>query len=386
MIINIKNQIISGGLDSLISNITNGDKKDLLIQDENFIYQLTTSDNQKFNIYDNLSSINLGECENLLHEYYNISENEPLLIFKIDTFEKGLLIPKVDYEIFNLKTKKQLNLTICENSKIKILMPAYIDESEEFKHNISSDYYNNICHIYTTKNGTDITLKDRKKEFNKNNMSLCESNCEYDGYNSSIKKAQCNCNVKIQIPSISEIISNQDKLIQFVDIKNIINLSIMKCYNVLFSLNGLKYNIGNYILLSIIFIIICCSIIFLFRGKKMIKNILDKIAPSKKKNLKHNNKRGIFMKKTKKKIRKKLKTKNLNIKNVIDKIKIDKIGHKKISNNPPFKKSIKRKKKLKIKSINNIETNIEEKNANNSSNYNIKNLNKKKLGLIYQNQ
>ena len=74
---------------------------------------------------------------------------------------KRIKLIRVDYEIFNFETKEQLNLTICQNTKIKILMPAIIDENEEFKYNISSDYYNNICYIYTTKNGTDITLKDR---------------------------------------------------------------------------------------------------------------------------------------------------------------------------------------------------------------------------------
>ena len=182
-------------------------------------------------------------------------------MFKIDVFEEGQLIPRVDYEIY--RGKEQLNLTICQNTNIKILYPAIIKEDEEFKHNIFSDYYNNICHTYTTKTGTDISLKDRKKEFNNNNMSLCESNCQYNGYNSSIKKAECNCEVKINIPLMSEIILNKDKLTKITDIKNNINLSIMKCYNVLFSLKGLKNNIGNYILLSIIFIAICCFVFYL---------------------------------------------------------------------------------------------------------------------------
>ena len=92
--------------------MTTGNKKDLIINDEKIIYQISTTDNQKYNIYDNISSINLDECEIKLREYYNISEKEPLLIFKIDAFEKGLLIPRVVYEVFNYKTKEQLNLTI----------------------------------------------------------------------------------------------------------------------------------------------------------------------------------------------------------------------------------------------------------------------------------
>ena len=179
--------------------------------------------------------------------------------------KKDYLIPRVDYEVFNFKTKAQLNLSICQNSKIKILMPAVIEEDEEYKHNISSDYYNNICHVYKTKNGVDITLADRKEEFNNNNMSLCESNCEYKGYNSTIKKAECNCQVKNKITSMSEIFEHKDEFFKkFTDVKSSINLSIMKCYYTLFSLIGLKNNIGNYIILSMIGISICCFFIYLF--------------------------------------------------------------------------------------------------------------------------
>ena len=169
-------------------------------------------------------------------------------------------------------------------------MPAIIEEDEEFKHSISSDYYNNICHVYTTKNGTDITLKDRKKEFNNNNMSLCESNCEYKGYNSTIKKAECNCEVKNKIPSISEILENKDELLKKIpNIKSTINLSIMKCYYTLFNLKSLKKNIGNYILLSMICISTCCCFIYLFKGNKMLNNIIYKAVPLEKVKIPPNN-------------------------------------------------------------------------------------------------
>ena len=134
-----------------------------------------------------------------------------------------------------------------------ILLPEIINEKEEFKHNSSSEYYNDICYTYTTENGTDISLKDRKNEFINNNLSLCVINCDYNGYKSEIKKVECDCEVKIKIPLMSEIIFNKYKLLNNIkDFENIINIKIMKCFNKLFSIEGLKYNIRSYILLSII--------------------------------------------------------------------------------------------------------------------------------------
>ena len=53
---------------------------------------------------------------------------------------------------------------------------------------ISSYYYNDECSKYTSDNGTDMTIYDRKNDFNENHLSLCESNCTYKGYNSSSLK------------------------------------------------------------------------------------------------------------------------------------------------------------------------------------------------------
>ena len=395
----IRNQIINGDLNSLLLNVTNGEKKDLILKYDNFIYQITSTENQNINDYDNISTIKLGECENKLKEYYNISKDEPLLIFKIDIYEEGILIPTIEYEVYNSKTKKQLNLTVCKYTKINILLPAIINEENEFKHNSSSEYYNDICYPYTTENGTDISLNDRKNEFNNNNMSLCESNCDYKGYNSEKKKVKCDCDVKIKLSLITDIITNKDNLLKkIVDIKNVINLNIMKCFKTLFSKEGLKNNIGNYILLSIIFINLCLLFIFLFKGYKIICDLINKIAPFKQKitinntnniiNKNNNNINNFKSKRKRKRKRKKKKIKNIQLKGkVINIININKDNNKRNKNNknnnvqgnnnnkiykdkknnPPPKNKIKKNKGNIKKNINIVATNGENKNDFSSS-------------------
>ena len=154
----IRKELINGNLNLLIIHFIEEQKEDLLANENDIIYQITSTYNQENNEYINISSINLGECENKLRIFYNISDNITLLIFKIDIMEKGLLIPIIEYEVYNSDTKEKLDLTICNDIKIDISYSVSIDENNLYKYNISSDYYNDICYPYTTENKTDIIL------------------------------------------------------------------------------------------------------------------------------------------------------------------------------------------------------------------------------------
>ena len=287
----------------------------------------------------------MGECENKLKEHYkNININDPLLIFKIDIFEDDSEYPIIEYEIYNSETKEKLDLIYCKDTKIQINIPAKIDEEKEFKYNPVSEYYNDICFAYTTEDGTDINLKDRKNEFFDKNLYICESNCDYEGYNSELGKAICECNVKIKIPIMSEIVINKDLLkSKFVDIKNYINLNVMKYYNILFTSKGLLFNIGSYTIFAIIFLNIILLISFLSKG---YKNLLNKIYEFKKGSYSYKNK-GI-----------------MNNNNIIKTTGNSKIKKGKKTNKKAYKKIIKKAIKKTIKK--------KKKNKNKKNNSDIK--------------
>ena len=63
------------------SNIDIG--KDDIYNIEKMIITITTTQNQKNNINNNMTRIDLGKCEALLRNYYNISINESLYIKKL---------------------------------------------------------------------------------------------------------------------------------------------------------------------------------------------------------------------------------------------------------------------------------------------------------------
>ena len=282
IIMNIKNELNNHKLDICIEKIINKENQDLIIKDNNIIYQLTSTYNQNNNIYNNLSYINLDECEKELRKNYSIDNNISLVLLKIDIFEDGLLIPIIEYELYNSKTKEQLNLNVCQNMKIDINIPVNIDENNIYKYNSSNEYYNDICYSYTKENA-DFILKDRRDEYINNNLSLCEKDCEYNNYDYNNKKVLCECFVKIKLASLSEIVINKDKLINnFIDIKNILNINVLKCLKEVFNKGRLILNLGFIIMGIIILITSILSILFKIKGYPNLTKIIYEIIVNQK--------------------------------------------------------------------------------------------------------
>ena len=153
--------------------IDNGEEEVMEINKMKIV--LTSTTNQKNNYDENVTFIDLGECESLIKDYYNITDDK-LYIKKVDLYQDYFRIPKIVYELyckFNGSNLVKLNLTICQNSNISLLIPVEISESLD-KLNTSSDYFNNICYIATSEKGTDISLKDRQKEFVEQNKTICQ--------------------------------------------------------------------------------------------------------------------------------------------------------------------------------------------------------------------
>ena len=279
-------------LNELLENLIET-KEDLILEEKNIVYQITTSDNQNNKIYYNLSTIKLGKCEQILKDKNNLTENESLIIFKIEHHIEGYNIPLIDYEVYNPRTKNKINLNSCKNEQIDIFHPVTIVENELFKYDPESEFYHDICYPYTTKEKTDIILNDRRKEFLENKLTLCENNCKFNGYNSKLQSVYCKCNIKEDLLLIFNSNVDIQKLrYNFADIKNQINIKVMKCYYLLFTVEGISNNMANYILLIIIFLYTTFSVIFCIKGyNKLILKIkeIEKQKMKKKLNSKNNN-------------------------------------------------------------------------------------------------
>ena len=271
----IVEEILNGNLGDLIQEILNN-KTDFVINEDNAIHQITTLNHQSGN--NNLSSIDFKECEKLLRQQYPIiKDDEELIIYKIEHKIEGYNIPIIEYVLFTQNGNIKLNLNVCDNLTVQYDIPVSINANEEYKYDPSSDYYNDKCAKYSSDGNYDLTIYDKKNEYNKNNMSLCESNCVYKGYNSTTSKAICDCHIKNNITYSYNDIDTNNLLNHMENEKSFSNIGITQCLNVFGDPNQIKSNSGFYSLLIILAIFVLIFILFCIKGKDLFKQKIDNV-------------------------------------------------------------------------------------------------------------
>jgi hypothetical protein len=225
-----------------------------------------------------MSTIDLGECEDLLRKYYNLTNNETIYMKKLDISQDGMKAKKIEYDVYcqlSGNNLEKLNLTICENTKISINIPIEIVGNID-KFNASSGYFNDICYTSTSDDGTDITLRDRKKEFLEGDNIICQDGCNFSVYDSQYKKAKCECYAKESAPSYVDMVIDKNKFFEsFIDFKNLVNIKIVICYKKLLSIKAFVYNIGCIIIAFIIFFHIITIFVFYINQLKKIKKVFN---------------------------------------------------------------------------------------------------------------
>ena len=360
---------------------------------------ITKTDNQNNN---EDVDINFGNCETELKLKYNINLQESLYLLRIDVEQEGMKTDSYEYELYyplNRPNLEKLDISLyCQGSKINITKKVNLTHDIK-EHNASSNYYNDICYISDSNNNYDICLKDKRNNYVKKNMSICEINCDFISYNYETQKAVCSCDIKTEIPFMKNIKFDKKLLMnKFIDINNIANIKMIFCYKNIFKIKRLLKNYGCFIFISFIIFNIVLIFLFYFLGYNLlikdintIKNFVlynNQLSKNKIKNTINN-------KKTKKNVKrnKKINTKKNNNKKLIRNITEIK-RNKNIKNNNKFKNTTNvsiinikgtkifndesnkkfRKKKLRINKIN--------KNNNISLNYSELNSLSYKIALI----
>ena len=262
----------------------NGETK--LIQTENVIMEISTLDNQKDSLNPNVSTIDLGECENILRTEYHIPKNESLIVIKIDIKNEDLTATYVQYEVLHPKNKTKLDLNLCGKVKITVNTPVKLSTETvslynslgESGYNLfdsEDDFYNDICATYTSENGTDMTLEDRKKEIysSSGNITMCQSGCTFELYNETTKKAKCNCDAqnKLTETDISKINFDKDSIGEnFLNTLKNSNFLVLKCYKLVLNLKNIFKNKGR-IVMTLIFILFLVSLfIYIIKDRKQL--------------------------------------------------------------------------------------------------------------------
>ena len=229
--IKAKETIIKTIIDEINTLKMNEGDKDLIIYGNNITYQITSSYNQINDEYHNITSINIGECENILKKKYNIKNDENLIIFKVDYFLDGFLIPITEYELFNPENYTKLDLNHCNEAVININIPVSINEEELYKYDPYSEYYKDKCYPNKLECQTNNNISERKKEFNNNYLSLCEKNCNFSDYNLVSKNVLCQCKFKTEFSLLSDLLYKKEELLHNFNIsdENIVSEDIENC-------------------------------------------------------------------------------------------------------------------------------------------------------------
>ena len=108
-------------------------------------------------------------------------------------------------------------------------------------------------------------------------MTLCEENCKLIYYNYETEKVKCSCDVKINMPLLHDIKFDKKELYKrFIDIKDIINIKVIKCFKAVFN-GSLIQNYGFFIMLIIILLFIICLTIFSANSYDNLKMDINEI-------------------------------------------------------------------------------------------------------------
>ena len=273
----------------------NYDGNNTIINTSNVKIQISKIDDQKDS---ELSNIDLGECEEILKKKYCKAENDSLIMLKFDIKPENETSTFVHYKVYSTRDKLYLELKECSGNNVIINVPielsSEIEEIYEFLsqsgYNIfdsNSSFYNDICASFTTKNGTDILLYDRRMDIYRTtlNISLCQEGCDFKSYSVETKKATCDCYSQkkdLSIEDLSDIKFDKNQMIEdfYQTIQNS-NFRVLKCYKLAFDIKIFMKNIGSIGMSVLLALFIILIIVHLTMGAKIINSFIQIIIKNK---------------------------------------------------------------------------------------------------------
>ena len=338
-------------------------------RDDDIIFQITDSKKElellknKSNNINNISIIDLGDCEIKLRETYHINENDSLIFVKNEKKSNKASGKKVDFDVYEPYNKTKLNLSICDGTSINIIIPVVLSEEtkelyEKMKEsgydmfNINDPFYQDICTPFDSEDGTDMPLSDRINYIFNNDDTKCQSNCKLSVYSLESQYLNCSCSPNEDANDENNVIIEEftaKKIYEsFYEVLKYSNYDIFKCFNIINNKNIILKNIGSIIIIIYFCVYLICLIIFIIKGinplKTRLKNNIEK--SNEKNNLKlKNNFDFLFYPPQKNKSKSKNKSKNKSE----NKSKNEKNTVVIFANNSDTKKNNKKIKKRKIK-------------------------------------
>ena len=162
--------------------------------------------------------------------------------------------------------------------------------------NESDSFYNDICTLYESIDGTDIILSDRQEiYYNYSKYNYCQKDCSLLSYNINTQKENCNCKIqddgtiKTDLPNIEKNEKQNQIIVNFYQALKDSNFLVMQCYKLIFSEKGFKNNIGGIIMIISFCFLLVLFLIYIFHSRNQIKLLIYQILDYKLKKAKENN-------------------------------------------------------------------------------------------------
>ena len=121
--VEIGNLQIKAIYNSLVKEIKQN-KTNVIIKTKNVKFQLASIEDLKQTEDNEISTIDLGECENILKK---VTSN-PLKVLKLDFKSDDLSSTYVQYEVYDILNGEKIDLIKCKDTPVKISVPKIIDE------------------------------------------------------------------------------------------------------------------------------------------------------------------------------------------------------------------------------------------------------------------
>ena len=258
-----------------------------IIETSEIIYSFYSS-NDNTNL-DN--KIDLGQCEDLLRDYYNLTNDEKIYIgimnMKNDTAKPYQVTA---YEVYD-SNGRYLNLSVCDGVKIKETKKINVD-SEILKFKLAEqlyieqginifdeneDVFNDKCAPLEI-DGKDTTLSDRNTKI-KNNINLCGDNCETKSFDFQTEQVECDCEPQTKKINVRSFVESNEMVSEITEVIGDTNFELFACYQGIKDINRLNKNYGGLIGIILISLEIICIIIFQCKQINSILLFMSKKHP-----------------------------------------------------------------------------------------------------------
>jgi hypothetical protein len=230
--------------------------------------------NQTFVVFD--------ECEERLRTINNISNSSIITFFQLEikNEDNNALYDQIQYTSYD-ENLNELDLSICEDIETQIYYAIREDSNidlskiSDYKDmgvdilNINDDFFTNLCYAFSSSNN-DMILEDRIKYIFQN-YSLCEQGCSYNNLDIVTRSIACDCKIQGNISTVvNPLVFDTGKETSFFDS----NIGVSKCYNLVFSLNNKRNNIGFIIFCILIIIYIITIFVQMIKGIKKVSDFI----------------------------------------------------------------------------------------------------------------